>query len=76
MSAISPQITSTMRCASVATTAAGPELAWSCYDYADLVLARDSAAHHAQQWLDEAVTLSRELSMQHLTVLVGAAVAH
>ena len=38
-----------------------PELAWCCYDYADLLLATGSAEHRAHRLLDGALTVSSEL---------------
>jgi len=44
-----------------------PELAWSCYDYADLLLATGGAEQRAHDLLREALALSRALEMQPLT---------
>jgi ATP/maltotriose-dependent transcriptional regulator MalT len=45
-----------------------PELAWSCYDNSDLLLARDHPGDHdrAMSSLEEALTLSTELGMRPL----------
>jgi DNA-binding CsgD family transcriptional regulator len=45
-----------------------PELAWSCYDNGDLLLARDNPGDHARAMslLQEALTVSTELAMQPL----------
>jgi hypothetical protein len=44
-----------------------PELAWSCYDYADMLLATGGEGKRAQEMLAEALAISRELSVWRLT---------
>jgi hypothetical protein len=46
-----------------------PELAWSCYDSADLLLATGGEGKRAEEMLAEALAISRELSMRRLTDL-------
>jgi tetratricopeptide (TPR) repeat protein len=46
-----------------------PELAWSCYDYADLLLATDGEGNRARDLLAETLTISSELGMHLLTEL-------
>jgi len=50
-----------------------PELAWSYYDYADLLLATGRAGQRAHDLLDEALALSGALEMQQLTNLAQLA---
>ena len=46
----------------------GPELAWTCCDYADLLLERDGEGDHAKAMslLEESLAISRELGMRPL----------
>ena len=45
-----------------------PELAWTCCDYADLLLDRDSEGDHSKaiSLLDESLAISSELGMRPL----------
>jgi DNA-binding CsgD family transcriptional regulator len=45
-----------------------PELAWTCYDYADALMQRDESGDHekAQTLLDEGYAITRELGMMPL----------
>ena len=50
-----------------------PELAWTCYDFADTLLERDDLDDQtkARSLLDEALVITRELSMKPLQERVG-----
>ena len=45
-----------------------PDLAWTCYDYADALLKRENDGDHdtAAKFIDEALALSQELDMRPL----------
>jgi len=45
-----------------------PDLAWTCYDYADALLKRENAGDRekATELIDEALALSQELDMRPL----------
>jgi len=51
-----------------------PELAWSCHDYADLLLERNKTGDRARaiDLLDESISTSGELGMQPLSVRSAA----
>lgn len=53
---------------------ARPELAWSCCDYADLLLQKGSPEDRTKvmSLLDEALTISRELGMRPLMERVSS----